>query len=221
MLIGRVQRRLQRPAAPPASLRDFEITQLTTSGNAVTPAISPDGKYVAYVQQEGNGSSLWIRQIATSSNVRVVASQRPAFRLIVAHGDAPTEASWISFDSRPDQGRRSCRSSGACRFSAGRQGDSWRTSASPIGWSPDGRQMAFIRVDAAAGSVALVIADAEGGRARVLSTRRFPALFVSTFRWRRQALRPAWSPDGRTIAVFAGDGRTPDASRFRRRGHGR
>ena len=37
--------------------RDFEITQLTTTGNAITPAISPDGKYVAGVQPE-EGTSL-------------------------------------------------------------------------------------------------------------------------------------------------------------------
>jgi Tol biopolymer transport system component len=46
--------------------RDFEITQLTTSGNAITPAISPDGRYVAYVQPEEGSASLWIRQVADS-----------------------------------------------------------------------------------------------------------------------------------------------------------
>src|SRR5262249_62273670 len=46
--------------------------QLTTSGNAVMPAISPDGKYVAYVQQDGDTHSLWVRQVATASNVKIV-----------------------------------------------------------------------------------------------------------------------------------------------------
>jgi eukaryotic-like serine/threonine-protein kinase len=60
-----------RSADVPAS-GDFDITQLTTTGNAFTPAITPDGKYVAYVQVDGDVSSLWIRQVATMSNVRVL-----------------------------------------------------------------------------------------------------------------------------------------------------
>jgi len=42
------------------SILDLEVTQLTTSGNADRPAMSPDGKYVAYIQHDGNNDSLWI-----------------------------------------------------------------------------------------------------------------------------------------------------------------
>jgi len=61
-------------ATPGADLPfgNFELTQLTTSGNAVSPAISPDGRYVVYTQQAGRLSTLWVRQVATSSNVKVV-----------------------------------------------------------------------------------------------------------------------------------------------------
>ena len=58
------------PATPPPA--DLAITQLTTSGNAGRPAISPDGRYVAYVQRDGDASSLWIRQTDTTSNVQIV-----------------------------------------------------------------------------------------------------------------------------------------------------
>jgi serine/threonine protein kinase len=59
-------------AKPPTDLpfSNFELTQLTTSGNAVSPAISPDGRYVVYSQQTGRTSTLWVRQVATSSNVK-------------------------------------------------------------------------------------------------------------------------------------------------------
>jgi hypothetical protein len=38
-------------SATATALQDLQIIQLTTSGNATRPVISPDGKYVAYVQQ--------------------------------------------------------------------------------------------------------------------------------------------------------------------------
>ena len=60
------------------SLADLQVTQLTTSGNAERPAISPDGRYVAYVQRDGDDYSLWIRQTTTTSNVQIVATRAEA-----------------------------------------------------------------------------------------------------------------------------------------------
>jgi len=71
---------LLRPDVQPAESRqsfaDLQVTQLTTSGNAERPTISPDGRYVAYVQRDGDDSSLWIRQTATTNNVRIVPPER-------------------------------------------------------------------------------------------------------------------------------------------------
>ena len=73
---SRVGRRRVGAGIPAAafSLQDAEIVRLTTSGNAGLPAISPDGRYVAYVQDDGDDESLWIRQTATPSNVQIVAA---------------------------------------------------------------------------------------------------------------------------------------------------
>jgi Tol biopolymer transport system component len=76
---------------------------------------------------------------------------------------------------------------------------------SPVGWSPDGRQMAFVRIKAAEGSSSLILAGADGGGERVLATRRDPAAFVS-FRMGDREPRPAWSPDGRLIAAIGQGG---------------
>ena len=70
-----------RPALVPGEtagplLADLQISQVTTSGKAQSPAISPDGKYVAYVQRDGNDTSLWIRQTSTTSNVQIVRASR-------------------------------------------------------------------------------------------------------------------------------------------------
>ena len=75
-----------------------------------------------------------------------------------------------------------------------------------IGWSPDGRQMAFVRVDAASGSSALVIANADGSGERVPTTGAGPrcSFHRSPEVYRRTT--SAGPLDGRVIAVFGGTG---------------
>ncbi len=54
------------------SLAEAKITKLTTSGKASAVAISPDGKYVVHVQDDGGQQSLYMRQVATQSNVQIL-----------------------------------------------------------------------------------------------------------------------------------------------------
>ena len=187
-------RRAPSPNEPTARVRDFEISQLTNSGIAETPAISPDGNYVVYVQRDGAQSSLWVRQIAANSRVNIVPSE-PGVRVF-----GPTvkpDGTFIDYLRVTSDGRRAL---WRVPFLGG-QGqrlldDVW----SPVGWSPDARTMSFIRV--ADDAESLVVADADGGRERVLTRRRRPSAFVSMVWFNAPAVRPAWSPDGRTIAAF-------------------
>ena len=191
------------PVAAPAPFRDFEITQLTTTGNAITPAISPDGRYVAYVQPEEGSASLWIRQVATPSNVRVVPAEAGVGLF------APTftpDGSFVDFLRNENRtGAAGVAELWRVPFLGGAPKRLVENVWSAIGWSPDGRQMAFVRVDAATSSSALVIANADGSSERVLTTRREGG-FVSLFSGGVTAVRPAWSPDGRVIAAFGGTG---------------
>jgi serine/threonine protein kinase/Tol biopolymer transport system component len=180
------------PAAAPgsASFQNVEITQLTTSGNAAVPAISPDGKYVAYLQRDDGGTSLWIRQTATASNVQIVAPQ-PGVEL---HGATVTpDSSFVDFLRNEGKDPRAL---WRVPFLGGPPKNLIDNVAGLPGWSPDGRQMAFVR-----GGSTLVVADADGGHERVVLTTKAPAprFNLSAF------LRPAWSPDGRVIALVAFD----------------
>jgi Tol biopolymer transport system component len=70
-----------------------------------------------------------------------------------------------------------------------------------VGWSPDGKQMAFIRGGPAEVGRTLVITDADGGNEKVLGTRKGRAGFADAMpggtTW-----SPAWSPDGDHVAVL-------------------
>ena len=85
--------------------------------------------------------------------------------------------------------------------------------SSPVGWSPDGRQLAFLRTANAVGREQLIVARPDGSGERVLATRQRPDTFTSLFVVGRPPLTPAWSPRGDTIAVMgASDG--PDGNRL-------
>ena len=48
------------------------IAKLTTNGKSKYPALSPDGKYVTFVQDEAGKQSIWIKQVTTSGNMKIV-----------------------------------------------------------------------------------------------------------------------------------------------------
>jgi eukaryotic-like serine/threonine-protein kinase len=184
-----------------ASLQNLEVVQLTTSGNAARPAISPDGKYVAYVQQDSANFSLWIRQTATASNVQIMPP-RPGVGLMGV--TVTPDGSYVDFVNNSLEEGRARFSLWRVPFLGGTPRRLVDDVFSPVGWSPDGRQMAFLRWDLRdASRTDLVIADADGTNEHVLVTQRSPAprFLMLGFPGDRD-LRPAWSPDGRTIAAF-------------------
>ena len=188
-------------SAPAAALPDLAITQVTTSGTAARPAISPDGKYVAYVQRTEvagprggavSADSVRIRQIATSSDVEIVAPEPGVTILGLTVRPDGTYVDYIR-GPRPETLWR-------VSFIGGPPKKLLDDVQTPIGWSPDGQHMAFVRYDAERGSSALVVAEADGGNARVRATRQL-ASFDSLRLTNRPSVRPAWSLDGRVIAA--------------------
>jgi eukaryotic-like serine/threonine-protein kinase len=173
---------LYRPAFP-APFQNVRLTRLTTSGKASDAAISPDGKYVAYLASDAEGYSIWIRHVATSSNVQIVA---------------PSDGARGSLTFSPD--------SNYLYYIAQAKGDSAPSLYKipiPLGgngrklisdvesrvtFSPDGSRLAFIRSPAPKES-ALVIGGAEGSPEQTLAVYKDRILVDA-----------AWSPDGKTIA---------------------
>ncbi|HEX4546266.1 MAG TPA: hypothetical protein VH110_07870 [Candidatus Acidoferrum sp.] len=61
---------LRRPRS--LNLQNMQIMKLTDSGKAFQVAISPDGRYIVYALADGEQESLWVRNVATKSDIQVL-----------------------------------------------------------------------------------------------------------------------------------------------------
>ena len=169
-----------------------EQLRLGIGGNVVEAAISPDGKYVAYINNEDGRHSIWLRQIATGTDLQAVSP-------------ANTKYKGLSFFPNGDYFsylRTEGDSADLYQVSTF-PGVSRRLAANvdtPVSFSPDGNQITFVRYSANSQSTTLIIADVNGSHERTLATLKEPQLFS---RGGFYSSGPAWSPDGKTIAVPA------------------
>jgi Tol biopolymer transport system component len=178
------------------AFQDMQVIPVTATGNAWRPALSPDGKYVVYiVRRDEEGASLRVRQLSTQSDVEIVPAQ--VGQSIVAATVTP-DGSFVDFVR--GKGFTSL-ALWRIPFLGGAPRLLMDSIGSPVGWSADGKRLAFVRASYDGWSQ-LFVADADGSNERKLAQRDLPSQFFSlgsssgTLR-----LHPAWSPNGRTLAV--------------------
>ena len=65
----------------------LKLEKLTGTGRSAAVAISPDGKFLAYTQDinKESGPGIWLRQLATNTNVEIVPPTGPVFGLAFAN----------------------------------------------------------------------------------------------------------------------------------------
>ncbi len=173
---------------PPASpFKSVSIKQLTHEGNATTAAISRDGKYFAYTAGDEDGKkSLWVSQIVAPNPTQIVASSD-----IYGLGAFSPDGNFVYY-LREDGMYQTATFGGLTRKM--RDGVVGRFSI-----SPDGKQVAFMRIGAGDGlGSRVIVANTDGtGEERILAYRKPPESFGTG--------GCGWSPDGETLICAAGD----------------
>jgi eukaryotic-like serine/threonine-protein kinase len=168
-----------------------KIARLTSSGNTINATISPDGKYLAYVEALGANQSLWVRNLDTAEDRQVLPSGVGAFYGAQFSPDGQT----LFYTTRgpghiPGRLNAMPRDGGPSRPIV-------NIILTPAVVSPDGRQLAFLREQyPGQDSSALMIVNADGTGERMLASRRLPESFSPTF-----FTAASWSPDGASIAA--------------------
>jgi serine/threonine protein kinase/dipeptidyl aminopeptidase/acylaminoacyl peptidase len=174
-----------RPAAA-MPFQNFDISQITHSGEAAQAAISPDGKFILSVQHEHGQESLWLRNIPTDSDTQVIPPAPVAYRSLSFSPDG----NYVYFRQAVDQTLTSWN-----LFRAPVLGGTPQRIAkdidSNITFSPDGKHVGYARFnDPDPNKWRLLEANPDGSDEKVLLIE--PSSAGSQFL--------AWSPDGQRIA---------------------
>jgi eukaryotic-like serine/threonine-protein kinase len=164
----------------PGQTSAVAIRLVTYSGHDTSPAVSPDGKNIAFTSDRDGQPRIWLKQLKGGGEVAITAGPDDFPRF------SPDGASILFVNSEGG-------STSLHRISLlandphkvvenAEQGD----------WSPDGKQIAFVRLRRQQDGIVsdLLLIDAAGGAERELA--RFEGELVGF---------PRWSPDGRHIIL--------------------
>ena len=193
-----IYRSVWHKKAPLPPYQSIRMTRLTNTGKSRMASISPDGKYVVHVIEDGGKQSLWVRQVATANNIQIVA---------------PAEVQYFGMTFSPDgnylyyvAAPKSASRAGAYQVPVlgGTPQKVMEDVDAPIAISPDGSQMAYIRFLPTKGEDDLLVAKVDGSGEHVVDRSKLPDRYC--YSWFEQSCGAGWSPDGKHIIVMTAQG---------------
>ncbi len=177
----------------PHTFRNFKLAQLTNTGKAGLAALSPDGKYVVHVVSDGTQSSLWVRQVATASNVQIVQPSSARYIGLTISQDG-NYVYYVTYDGNNPLGVAY-----QLPVLGGTPRKIMEDVDTPLSFSPDGNRFAWIRNFPQSGETALMVANSDGSAPRKVLSRNRPKRFVAG-----NGVGPTWALQGDTIACPVG-----------------
>lgn len=177
---------VSRQKSAPLPFGKIGISKVTNEGNVDSAAISPDGKYIAYVTIDGGSNILWTKHLATNSRVQLTTASNGS-ALVVS--DFSKDGNYVVY------GQQTAETAGWDLYQVPVLGGLAKKLLSgitiPPSLSPDGVSVAFIRGDLNSSESSISIAKSDGSDERVL------------YRWNPpECAGPSleWSPDSKRIA---------------------
>jgi Tol biopolymer transport system component len=180
-----------RKNAPATNAASARISPVTDNGNVIQAAISPDAKFTAYVTSDQGQQTLIVRDAASGKNLTLIPARPTAYWGMTFTPDSSS----IYFGTRDK-----LLPAGAI-YQISTLGGQPRKIVEGIdsqpAFSPDGKQMAFLRAGfPTPDESAVVIANADGTGVHTLTTVHAPDIFAPIF-----FAGASWSPDGTMIAT--------------------
>jgi serine/threonine protein kinase len=187
----------RRPDTPFTSM---SMTRLATRGDVSDVAVSRDGKLFAYVVAESGGKAIHLQEMSGAGERTVSTEKQDNLSGLMFSPDAV----YLYY-------RRSGRDGvGELARVLVKGGEPEHVAENVSGaatLSPDGKQIAFVRLMPSIWEASLVVGNVDGSSEFALQTVRRPRFFDEE--------SVAWSPDGRSIACFAGELAREGISTFR------